>query len=210
MRDARSTLILLAAGQSRRFGGDKRQAQLTDGTPLLVQCLRLHLNLFRSIILVLRPEDQNSVLEQALPNPASLHTVYAPAAAEGMGHSLASAATYLTEQGAAVNPFIVALADMPFVASTTLRALDTKLQQLSAQPAIGQYPIVQPRHNNQPGNPVGFHGYYARQLSSAAGDRGARDLLARSAALITYLDVDDPGILRDIDRPSDLAINHSS
>jgi hypothetical protein len=41
-------------------------------------------------------------------------------------------------------------------------------------------------------------------LLALAGDHGARDIVAAAGELCVLLDADDPGVLRDVDRPTDL------
>jgi molybdenum cofactor cytidylyltransferase len=65
--------------------------------------------------------------------------------------------------------------------------------------------LVAPFHAGQRGHPVGFAAGFGTELLSLSGDAGARDLLARHASSLTRLDVNDPGILIDVDTPGDLA-----
>ena len=79
------TGILLAAGQGRRFGGDKGLAQLPDGTPM---ALRSALNLraaLLDIICVVRPDD--TVLHDLL-GEHGFEVVVAEDAGQGMSASL--------------------------------------------------------------------------------------------------------------------------
>jgi molybdenum cofactor cytidylyltransferase len=52
---------------------------------------------------------------------------------------------------------------------------------------------------------VAFGARFLPELGALDGDRGARDLLLQHPAAVQELPVDDPGILRDVDRPADLA-----
>jgi len=51
---------------------------------------------------------------------------------------------------------------------------------------------------------VGFARQWGKRLSTLTGDEGARRLLTASPEDIVCCEVDDPGILRDIDQRSDL------
>jgi molybdenum cofactor cytidylyltransferase len=62
-------------------------------------------------------------------------------------------------------------------------------------------------HAGRRGHPVGLHRRWAGELGGLRGDRGARDLLARNVEEIVTIETDDPGVLLDIDRPTDLAIS---
>ncbi len=49
--------ILLAAGQSRRFGADKKLHPLADGTPMALVAARHLAAMCARTIVVIRPED---------------------------------------------------------------------------------------------------------------------------------------------------------
>jgi molybdenum cofactor cytidylyltransferase len=51
---------------------------------------------------------------------------------------------------------------------------------------------------------VGFGGDYGPELVDLRGDSGASAVIARHPDAVVTLDVADPGILFDIDRPADL------
>jgi len=55
------------------------------------------------------------------------------------------------------------------------------------------------------GHPVGFAGDFRAELEALSGDEGARRLVDAHAAREVKVPVGDPGAIRDIDRPSDLA-----
>jgi molybdenum cofactor cytidylyltransferase len=109
-----------------------------------------------------------------------------------MGESLAHAVRATRDAGG----WVIALADMPFVRPETIRAVAWRL-------AAGA-PIVAPRYHGERGHPVGIAARYLAELEALAGDEGARAILKRDAALVEFVDCDDPGVLRDVDTPADL------
>jgi len=64
--------------------------------------------------------------------------------------------------------------------------------------------IAPPAYRGARGHPVGFSRKFFDELAALHGDQGARELLQRHAQSLIVRDTDDPGVLRDIDRPSDL------
>jgi molybdenum cofactor cytidylyltransferase len=52
---------------------------------------------------------------------------------------------------------------------------------------------------------VGIGGRFYEQLIMLKGDEGARRLLADNEGALVKIPVGDPGVVRDIDRPEDLA-----
>jgi molybdenum cofactor cytidylyltransferase len=114
-------------------------------------------------------------------------------AAEGMGASLACAA----RAAGPADAYLVALADMPFVRRSTIAAVREAL-------ADGA-PLAAPYFRARRGHPVGIAGSFHGQLVGLRGDEGARQLLAANAARVRKVPVGDPGAIRDIDTPEDLA-----
>ncbi len=91
--------------------------------------------------------------------------------------------------------WIIALADMPGVSPQTVL-------QIAAALEMGA-PLVACRYRGQRGNPVGFSHFFGPALMNLTGDQGARTLLQQHSDSIHWLDVDDPGILFDVDTPAD-------
>ena len=83
---------------------------------------------------------------------------------------------------------------MPRVAVSTIEVVARTLD--------GGPSIVAPFYRGQRGHPVGFGSAHRDALLALDGDTGARALL--SMHQIARVDVDDPGILRDVDTPEDL------
>jgi molybdenum cofactor cytidylyltransferase len=178
--------IVLAAGSGTRFGSDKRLA-LLDGITLLENTLANIAPAFVKRILVLRAGDEALGVRHA----TDWQIVVAANAGKGMGHSLAAAMTLTGGWEGAV----VALADMPFVQTATYRAVGARLN-------AGD--LVVPYYRDQRGNPVGIGKRYFPELARLQGDQGARLLLQQYAAAVARVEVEDPGILRDIDTPAAL------
>lgn len=99
---------------------------------------------------------------------------------------------------AALNPetdaLVVLLADQPKLESRTIDALITTYRQ--HQPLI-----VAPRHAGRRGNPVLFDRTLIPQLAEISGDQGARRVIAEHISELHLVDVDDDGVLIDIDTP---------
>jgi molybdenum cofactor cytidylyltransferase len=65
--------------------------------------------------------------------------------------------------------------------------------------------IVQPTLDDVPGHPVGFSADLFAALQALEGDEGARRVLHSHADAVLRVAVDDPGILRDLDTPDQIA-----
>ena len=183
------TGILLAAGAARRFGGDKLLTPLPDGTPIGVAALRAMRAALPTVIAVVRPHDDALA---SLFAGHGAHVVHCERADEGMGASLACG----VDASADANGWVVALADMPWVAAGTIRAV--------ADAIAAGASLAAPVHGGERGHPVGFAASHRAALQALGGDEGARAILANAGAALVRVHVDDAGVLRDVDAPGDL------
>lgn len=182
--------LLLAAGASRRFGADKLAHALPHGVVVAVQAAR-HLKAeLERVVAVVRPGSEATA--QALA-AEGCEVVVCEQADEGMGASLACGARAAGE----VAGYLVALADMPFVRPSSIAALRDAL--------AGGAALVAPFFRTRRGHPVGIAGRFRAELEALRGDEGARGLLAAHAAELVKVPVGDPGVIRDIDTPADVA-----
>lgn len=182
--------LILAAGRGVRFGADKRLARLPDGRTLLETTLMRHAGLSAPLLVVLRPDDEAA---SALVRSHGAQALICEDAHLGMGHSLACGARALLAQ-TEVEGVVIDLADMPWVSAHTLRLIRQGLAER------GQ--AVVPVYQGRMGQPRGLPASCLAALARLQGDEGARHIVSWQGAV--HLDVDDPGILQDIDRPSDL------
>ncbi|WP_027209605.1 nucleotidyltransferase family protein [Burkholderia sp. WSM2232] len=186
-----ATGLLLAAGVGSRFDPhgvqNKLLARLPDGTPVAAEAARRLLLAVPHVLAVVRPGAE--ALARLL-NDAGCDVAFAPAAQRGMGASLAAG----VQASEDAEGWIVALADMPRIEPSTIGAVARALD--------GGACLVAPFYAGQRGHPVGFGAVHREALLSLDGDSGARSLLASERLM--RLDVDDAGILRDVDTPEDL------
>ena len=186
-----ATGVLLAAGYGSRFDPDglhnKLLARMPDGAVAAHEAAHRLLLVVSRVLAVVRPGSE--ALARML-NDAGCDVVFSADAERGMGASLAAG----IEASADAEGWIVALADMPRIAVATVEAVARTLD--------GGASIVVPFYQGQRGHPVGFGPEHGEALRGLDGDTGARALL--SAHRITRLEIEDPGILRDVDTPEDL------
>lgn len=181
--------ILLAAGESRRFGSRKLLHPLPGGEAIGRRSAVNLASAVDRVVAVVAPQDDAI---RALFEGAGVEVCVCPRAKEGMGASLACG----VRAAADAQGWVIALADMPFVQPHTIAAVAAALRAGAA--------LAAPVHAGQRGHPVGFAREYYDQLVALGGDVGARDILQRDAARLAAVPVDDPGVHRDIDTPRDL------
>jgi molybdenum cofactor cytidylyltransferase len=181
--------ILLAAGTSKRFGSDKLLHPLAGGTPVAAAALANLRSALPHVIAVVRP---GATILGNLLSEAGATVIVCTNADDGMGASLATAV------GASgnVSGWVIALADMPYILPATIVKIAASLAAGAA--------IVAPAYRGERGHPVGVSARFRRQLEALRGDEGARSVLTENAGLVKLIEVDDPGVCRDIDTPDDL------
>ncbi len=209
--------VLLAAGRGTRFDASARRSKLlepyppgrADSLPLVLAAARKLLEVGPVIAVVRAPSesrcDAGDENQQRLRDLLQVHGCrvlscavgddlqaadHPRAPAEGIGTSIACA----VRASAEADGWIVALGDMPGVRETTIAAV--------RQALIDGADTAAPYYRGRRGHPVGFAAVCRAELAALAGDEGARAILERHPPM--HVDVEDPGILFDVDQPGDL------
>ena len=186
--------LLLAAGSATRFGSDKLQHSLPHGVAIAVQAARHLRSAVPTVVAVVRPGSEQ--LAERL-KKENCDIAVCDNAAEGMGASLACAARAAAHLYPGADGYLVALGDMPFVRPSSIAAVRDAL--------AGGAALAAPFWRARRGHPVGIAGQFFEQLAELRGDEGAKALLAAHRDRLVKIPVGDPGVIRDIDTPADLA-----
>lgn len=186
--------IVLAGGAGERFGGRKLSAALA-GRPLLEFALDAAASAAPDLVVVIgaAPEVADLVHEWSKVGCRPFRIVAADDPSEGMGASLRAGLAALPVD---VDGAFVFLGDMPWIPASVIAPLARALAAGAAAAA--------PVFAGQRGHPVLLGRGLIAQYDRIAGDRGAGELL-RSEAGVVLIDVDDDGVLFDVDTPEDLA-----
>lgn len=181
--------ILLAAGQSRRFGGNKLLYPLPDGTPIAVAAARHLLSEFPETTAVV--DDGDGEVAGLLAREG-LRVVVNRSASIGMGTSIACGiAACRDAQG-----WVIALADMPYVPASLTGQIVSALKQ--------GYDIVAPVYRRKRGHPVGFSNRHANALLQLSADKGARSVIAANRDTLHLIETAQQGVIVDIDSIEDV------
>lgn len=183
--------ILLAAGESRRMGSPKALLRYQGKTFIERSC-----NAFLSagvdeLIVVLGA--RAGELCRAVPIHPRLRTVTNPRYFQGQLSSLMTGIGALSPESEAV---VVNLVDHPLIAAETIKALITSFQ-------MEPLPIVIAAYNGKRGHPVLFSRQIYGEILAAPLDQGAKVIVRKDPARVRELQLNDPGILADIDTPED-------
>ena len=185
----RPTIVVPAAGRGSRFGGPghKLEQPFEDGT-VLGATLRHAIQTQLAVVVVTTAALAAEVGRHVAAR--DIVVLSGGEAARGMGYTIAAG---VAERSGAPG-WLVLPGDMPLVRPGTMLAVATALEQ---------HPVVYAQYKGRRGHPVGFAAELYSELIQLDNDDGARRVVARYPAY--GQDVDDPGVLMDVDTPADLA-----
>ena len=182
-------VVLLAAGQSRRFGAGDKLAHDYQGRPLVTHAAEmLGAVPFGRHIAVVNHQRRDDL-------PAWLEQVINEQPERGLGSSLALGVTRAIDSCAVeIRACLVMLGDMPLVPRAHIDALLAAFDRNDPKARLGT------RLDNKVVVPAIFGEDYFPALKALDGDVGARELLQGAHGLSC-----DPAYLRDFDYPQDFA-----
>jgi molybdenum cofactor cytidylyltransferase len=182
--------IVLAAGESTRFGECKQLARIGDKA-LLEHTLQ-HLRASRI--------DEIAVILGAHAEAIKTHVrfdrervIVNPHYAEGISTSIQAGLRAINGKAA-----LVVLGDQPFVRPETLDLLIAEYERSRSK-------IVIPTYDGVRGNPVLVDRSLFAEMMNLRGDVGFRVIFSDHADAILKVPVDDRGVVTDIDTPADLS-----
>ena len=186
---SRPTVVVLAAGKGSRFKGSEHKLEQSLGDlSVLGRTLRNAIESHLPVVVV----TTQALAARAADIIAARDVVVVPQAlAElGMGHSIAAGVAARADAPG----WLLLPGDMPMVRPATL---------LAVAAALEHHPVAYAQFQGRRGHPVGFAAELYSELMMLSGDEGARRIVARYPAI--GVDVDDPGVLLDLDTEADLA-----
>ncbi len=181
--------VILAAGNGSRMGGPKVRAQL-GGETFLDRILRtLSEAGIQSIRCVVRPDDEHWMREHY----PYLPCVVNPDPSEGMLSSVRRG----TEELAGVEGILIVPVDHPLVRCETYRILMAAYSREDPS-------FCKPVYESVPGHPILIPKSFVQDILDAPDDATLNSLVFTSPLRKTLVRCDDPGILRNLNRPSDI------
>ena len=175
--------IILAAGEAKRFGGNKLTAEI-DGKPIIRKVIEASEGLDRVIIVGKYYQELLRILEDEI-------VIYNPLWREGISTSLKLGVRFFQDY----DGVIVLLGDMPLVSKETVNKLTSSFS--------AECDMVVPIYNGARGNPVILNKRTYGLIMELKGDVGARQLLGK-VKKVCYIECGKEVVI-DVDTPSDLA-----
>ncbi len=215
----------MAAGSSSRFGiEDKRLAEFQN-TTLLNALINKITVLFQYHVLVLSSNDSLvdlniqqhytdlSTIQSLESNPAN-YVFFAQNAHTGLGSSIGNVFTTLNKKTLPnyLTSAAIFLADMPHIKNETIQLVTNNCDPHKIhRPTLTEQQLentnlkLKNRYGNF-GHPVVFGKLYWQELAGLNGDSGAAAVIKKHTQHLSLIEVDDLGVILDIDFKEDL--NH--
>jgi len=181
--------VLLAAGQSSRFGSNKLLHKLDNGNYIAQQSAKTLNEVFSNSIAIV---NKNETKLSRIFSNCGLTSVVNEQYKFGISSSIACAMKNINNAQACV----IALADMPFIKVETLKKIVGKMKNEKC--------IIAPCHKGKRGHPVLFSRHFFAELSQLNNDVGAKELIKNSEKHLTLIEVNDVGVIKDIDKLTDI------
>lgn len=186
--------LILAAGQSVRFGQADKLLTEVGGRPLVRRAVDLALaSLCRDVHVVVRPN--NVLVDKTLAGrPVTL--CINPDYTRGIGSSIAVGVRSLAQD---VTGALILPADMPWMRTEVLDKLITAFE--AAHDALVTFPVTV---TGEQRNPVIWPSCYFKELGDLGADRGAKHLIPTEPGKLQKVIFQDDAGFKDVDRPDDL------
>jgi len=182
-------VVILAAGEAKRFGGAKLLAPIA-GVPLLRRAAIAALAACKQVVVVTGARREPV---EACVADLAVACVFNAQWAQGIGGSIACGIAHVPRTTDAA---IILLADQALIGAPELRCL------IDAHAAAPDR-VIAAQFSGVLGPPCLFPRTFFAELAALRGDEGARSLLQRHAQLVNALPM--PAAAVDVDTPQDLA-----
>jgi molybdenum cofactor cytidylyltransferase len=189
---ARVAGILLAAGESRRMGFPKPLLKLGERT-FIEHILATMLEVLPHVVVVLGAYSER--VRAVIPADPRIVVTENREFTRGQ---LSSLKIGIESLPIAIDGAVVHLSDHPIVLADTFRAVLSRYGRGGEQ-------IVITRYQGHRGHPVIFDRSVFDELVHTRDSDGARQVVNADPSRVTYVDVEDPGVVQDLDTPEDLA-----
>ena len=184
--------ILLAAGESKRFGDKNKLSEIINGKPIIKHILDTLCEIFDPSELIVIVGHEQNIIKNLIFNK-DIKILENKDYRKGIGTSIALGMNNLNKD---IDGVMIIPADMPYINSKDLINLEKKFMELNC------VKVVMPEHNYRIGNPVILPRNYFKTLKSLKDDFGARSLIRKKDIITLKTGF---GTIFDIDTKEELA-----
>ena len=184
--------ILLAAGESKRFGDKNKLSEIINGKPIINHILDTLFEIFDPSELIVIVGHEQNIIKNLIFNK-DIKILENKDYRKGIGTSIALGMNNLNPD---IDGVMIIPADMPYINSKDLINLEKKFMELNC------VKVVMPEHNYRIGNPVILPRNYFKTLKNLKDDFGARSLIRKKDIITLKTEI---GTIFDIDTKEELA-----
>ena len=159
--------IVLAAGESNRFGDKNKLSEMINNKPIINHVLDTLFEIFDYSELIVIIGHEHKLIKNLILNK-DIKILENIDYKKGIGTSIALGVNYLERD---IDGVMIIPADMPYLNSKDLFNLEKKFIELNCEK------VVMPEYNSRIGNPVLLPRSYFNILKSLKDDFGARSLI---------------------------------
>lgn len=188
------TILILAAGASRRMNGIKQILAFNENT-LLGIAINEAKNVQAECVYCILGANAEKI--ESIISFDGVEKIYNDNWEQGIGSSISKGVEFITEKSPETDAILIVLADQPFVNAKYLNQLIVQYQQKATK-------IIATNYNNKAGVPAIFPKKYFEELSQLTGDNGAKLILKKMDNVELSTESVDTF---DIDYPSDIPKN---
>ena len=184
--------ILLAAGQSKRMGGENKLTKKIQGAPLIKHSVK---NILASSVdeLIIVLGYQKEIIEKLIDKNNKIKFVFNKDFENGMASSIKTGLNNLSEKTEA---FFICLGDMPMVNKDIFNLLIKSKNNRE---------IIVPIYKNKQGNPILFPKLMKKKIMTIEGDVGAKKILELNKDKILNIETNDQSIAKNFNTLDDFS-----
>ena len=188
--------ILLAAGQSKRMGGDNKLTKKYNKKYLINHILdTLIKSKIEKIIVVLG--FQSSKVRRTIVKNKKINFVFNKNYKSGMASSIKTGLNRISKKSIG---FLIVQADMPLISKKIVNTICYAVRNSNKE-------IVAPIYKRKMGNPIGFKRSMTRILNKTSGDSGAKKIILRNKKKLGLIKIYSKSIFKDFNTKRDFSIN---
>ena len=188
--------ILLAAGQSKRMGGDNKLMKKYNKKYLINHIMDTLIKSKVNKIIVVLGFQKSKVRKITVKNK-KINFVFNKNYKSGMASSIKTGLKRISEKSIG---FLIVQADMPLISKKIINSLCYAIRNSNKE-------IVAPIYKRNMGNPIGFKRSMTRILNKTSGDSGAKKMIKRNKKNISLIKVNSKSIFKDFNTQRDFLLN---
>ena len=188
--------ILLAAGQSKRMGGDNKLMKKYNKKYLINHIIETLIKSKVNKIIVVLGFQKSKVRKITVKNK-KINFVFNKNYKSGMASSIKTGLKEISKRSIG---FLIVQADMPLISKKIIDSLCYSIRNNNKE-------IVAPIYKSNMGNPIGFKRSMTRILNKTSGDSGAKKMIKRNKKNLSLIRVNSKSIFKDFNTQRDFLLN---